>query len=203
MEVSIEANEDDGDCLLRTFERSLRRMRWGIKDGIEFGQENGSLFFNEVSLNLSRGGKLEFFIAHARHRTKYPEAAGKGEIEGRCVCVCISGWGGICWMTIFFPLSSGVPSRQRTGLNLEGDKMTDNISWMTPLRCIWCCTRSLMVRVTKPGANICFNYLSKGRRFGSWVCLGGNFGTGVGSGNETLWHPLADGKDVGMRMMKK
>ena len=40
-DVSKDDREDDGDCLLLTLDRSLRRMRCGIMVGIDDSHVNG------------------------------------------------------------------------------------------------------------------------------------------------------------------
>lgn len=45
MDVWRAERADDGDCLLRIFDLSLRRMRWGIIDRKDGDHEKGSLAF--------------------------------------------------------------------------------------------------------------------------------------------------------------
>lgn len=50
--------EDEGDCLLRTFERSFLRIRCGIMVGMEGGHEKGSLTLEKSF----REGKEDFLM---------------------------------------------------------------------------------------------------------------------------------------------
>ena len=47
-DVWRDANDDEGDCLLRIRDRNFRRNRWGIRTGSDGGQEKSSLETEKV-----------------------------------------------------------------------------------------------------------------------------------------------------------
>lgn len=80
-DVWREVSDEDGDCLLRTLDRSFRRIRRGISDGIDGRHENGNFALEYVSWNPLREENVDFFIAQRAAAAEPVWAKQEGPLE--------------------------------------------------------------------------------------------------------------------------